>query len=621
MSSTGNFGPWLSYFYASLRREARARKFQYVFNIPHMRALKIQDSNLKLKLTEKNLPIPVRLETNIFDTDLSHVQNLILADVRNQNEVTFGFHIKDMQGTVPDRGILTTLLTNPVLPTYLGSGYAKEKLERTPFEYKYTIKLETDIEDRTLQPFNRILWPDPIFSNFCRGIGVSPKLYKELLAKDIHFKSPCNNNLLPIYKVSSIPEGYNSIGLFPKFNKDQLEVFNDIDGLSALVTAKPCVDYQYAKVRDIITSTLSKDSLETNNVDDKAVQLIPMLSKTHPSRDTLSKLLKIAKYDTKLWSTSGMTNKTCPGDILRSALVARNCNRGALRREFMKHYVSFNIVSLIKRLNDHEVSKDFISPESKINWKSSDYYIWHQYDKLQKGFKIPNNFQDLQLIRHDFSDFLRRLFEYHCLITAEMKVQGSAFFENIDEVPGTSRCYAVSTLMNSILCNNKTLRTLYPSLALYIDSTLTIQDQSKRLLLPKLAETSSSELGERISNIIREMISFENNVFHDKFTSHSRMRSEINSPMKDWKIIILHKKPFSVEQIQTMRYQSRIFTQFTNTLESIEKISYSICVEKKMIDEDTIIYLYKMNREKKSSLYNMMAEIMQNPDAKNVQEM
>jgi len=141
MSSTGNFGPWLSYFYASLRREARARKFQYVFNIPNMKALKIQDSNSRLKLVEKNLPIPVHLETSIFNTDLSHVQNLLLADVRNQKSVKFGFQIKGIEGTVPDRGIISSILKNPVLPNYLDSGFAKEKLKKTPFEYKHTIRL------------------------------------------------------------------------------------------------------------------------------------------------------------------------------------------------------------------------------------------------------------------------------------------------------------------------------------------------------------------------------------------------------------------------------------------------------------------------------------------------
>ncbi|CAB4252989.1 similar to Saccharomyces cerevisiae YHL038C CBP2 Mitochondrial protein required for splicing of the group I intron aI5 of the COB pre-mRNA, binds to the RNA to promote splicing [Maudiozyma barnettii] len=620
MSSTGNFGPWLSYFYASLRREARARKFQYVFNIPNMKALKIQDSNSRLKLVEKNLPIPVHLETSIFNTDLSHVQNLLLADVRNQKSVKFGFQIKGIEGTVPDRGIISSILKNPVLPNYLDSGFAKEKLEKTPFEYKHTIRLDTDTNDETLHVFDRVLWPNPIFSNFCRGVGVTPKLYKELLTKDIHFRSPCNSDLLPIFKIESIPEGYDSMGLFPKFNKDQSEIFKGIDAMSALITATPCIGYQYSKVRDAITSTLSNDGLELDRIDKKDIQLFPMVSKTHSSRDTLAKLLVIAKYDTKLWSISAMTNKICPGDILRSTLFARNCNRGALRREFMKHYVSFNVVSLATRLNDHKVTKDFISDESAINWKPWDLYIWHEYEKLEKDFKIPNDFQDLQLIRHDFSGFLRRLFEYHCLVTAEMKVNGSTFFENTDEIPGSARCYAVTTLLNSILNNSKTLETLYPGLAAFIDSKLPKQSQIQKTLLPKLDDSRSLEVGERISNIIREMISFENNVFHDKFTSHSRMHSEINSPMKDWKIIILHKKPFSEEQIRTIRYQSRIFTQFTNTFESIDKISYSICVEKKMIDEDTIIYLYKMNREKKSSLYNMMAEIMKNPDIKDVPE-
>ena len=226
---------------------------------------------------------------------------------------------------------------------------------------------------------------------------------------------------------------------------------------------------------------------------------------------------------------------------------------------------------------------------------------------------MPDNLEELQSIRYNFNDFLRRLFEYQCLVIAEMKVQGEGVFIDKRHPENPSRCYAVARLLMAILRSNPVIETLYPGLALYAENKLFTPQPYTANNLPYEKEQVFIEAKERFMNIVREMISFESKIFNDKFTTYRKMVSQIDSPIKDWKIIILNKKPFTPEQIQILKYHSRIFTQFAYSFEEIDKISYSICVETKMIDEDTIIYLYKMNREKKSSLHNIVAHIMKGP--------
>ena len=618
MSKQNTFGPWLSYFYASLRRQPNARKYQYVNNLPQIKSFKLQNVSHRLKHPKTtNIPIPVYLEQNILDTDLSKLQNLLVADSKNVDGVPLGFHINNISGEVPDRNIITSILRSPVLPDYLDDDYFNKALQEIPFNYKHTIKLELERPSRNLRNLDRILWPDLVFSNFCRGIAVSPELYKQLLMEDNHFKSPTNNSLLPIFKSNSIPDGYSMMGLFPKFDTEQKKLFTKgPDAAVALIGGRPCSGSQYMKVRERVTSTISKDvsDKQQDNTFSNAVQFYPYQSTTHPSRDTLRKFLVIARSDSLLWTNSLVTDKTCPGDILRATLLAKNTNKGSLRREFMKNFTLFNVMSQAKRLNTHKSMREYPDEQLPIKWQPWDYYILEQYTKLTNNFKTPDTLEALQLARYTFSDFLRRLFEYQCLITAEMKVQGEAFFTNKYAPETPSRCYAVSRLLIAILRFNPVIETLYPGLALYAENQLVTPQQYTENSLPSENEPKSVELQERIMNIIREMISFESKIFNDKFTAYKKMVSQLDSPVKDWKIIILNKKPFTPEQVQILKYHSRIFTQFAYSFEEIDKISYSICVETKMIDEDTIIYLYKMNREKKSSLHNMVAHILQGSD-------
>lgn len=621
MSKQNSFGPWLSYFFASLRRQPNARKYQYVNNLPQIKNLKLQNVSHRLKYPKKtNIPIPVYLEQNILDTNLSILQNLLLADSKNVDGTPLGFHINNVTGEVPDRNIISSILRSPVLPNYLNDDYFNKALQDIPFNYKHTIKLDLERPSRNLRNLDRILWPDLIFSNFCRGIAVSPELYKQLLMEDNHFKSPTNSSLLPIFKSNSIPGGYSMMGLFPKFDSQQKVLFTKgPDAAAALIGGRPCSGPQYMKVQERVTSTISKDVSyeQQNNSFSNAVLFYPSHSTTHPSRDTLRKILRMARSDSLLWTNSVVTDKNCPGDILRSTLLARNTNKGSLRREFMKNFTLFSVMSLTKRLNTHKSMQESPAEQLLIKWQPWDYYIWEQYIKLTNNFKTPENFEALQLVRYNFSNFLRRLFEYQCLVTAEMKVQGERFFSNIEHPEDQSRCYVVSRLLIAILRLNPVIETLYPGLALYAENQLFTPQQYTKDNLPYEEEQKSVESQERIMNIIREMISFESKIFNDKFTAYRKMISRIDSPVKDWKIIILNKKPFTPEQMQILKYQSRIFTQFAYSFEEIDKISYSICVETKMIDEDTIIYLYKMNREKKSSLHNMVADILKGTEDNN----
>lgn len=88
------------------------------------------------------------------------------------------------------------------------------------------------------------------------------------------------------------------------------------------------------------------------------------------------------------------------------------------------------------------------------------------------------------------------------------------------------------------------------------------------------------------------------------------MVSQFDSPITDWKVIIVYKNLLSEDFSKTIQFTTRIFTQFVTSLDDVDKVSYSKCIAKEMIDENTFVYLYKMSREPKSTTRNVLAEIL-----------
>lgn len=610
MNNSRGLERWMAYFFASMRRQPRARKYQYVVNVPQIRQLKLQNTGKQLASNKGKIEISVNMNKDIFKIDVSQIQKLLVEDVRYTDNATFRLrnNKQDLDGKpISNWEILASMLSNPIDPKYLERRYNDEGLINIPFRFKHTIQMQVDNPDGTSASFNRVLWPDPIFSLSCRGIGLTPEMYKQLSNKNTKIINPANDGVLPIYEVNFIPKGYNVIGLFPQFIPQHKSIFQDIDFYSASIKARACLGKQNEIVKKLITTDYKDNETETETSE---LFLSSKDSNIHNSRNTLEKLLDMANYDSKLWSTSIMTNKSCPGDIFRSALMAKNVNRTALRKEYMKNYVLFNFISLNLRIQEYLNSHQNPNLGSEIQWKPWDRFIWNEFQKLESNMMKENTIEQLQELRYKFNNFLYRLFEYNCLVTAEMKVQGKKFFEN-NENNDISRAMEVSLLSKTILTQCKEISTFYPGLALYIKKVFATANIDIVHKMPVIEDPKIQEIGEVIFNIIKEMIIFESeHIYSDKFNSHRRMVSEQSSPLTDWKIVILHKKPLLNRYAEVIKYQSRIFTQFLTNLGDIDKIRYSKCICKTMIDENTFIYLYKMSREKRSSLSDIVADIM-----------
>lgn len=600
-----SLGKWLPYYFASLRRQASAKRYQYKSNVPNIRQLKLQDAGKRLKNSQDQPAIPVFLKNDIFDNSLANIRKLLFEDVRRSNEnVRFGLDVMNKTGKLKDWQIISSIFQTPVDPNLLDGDTFHAMATDKPLEIRHTIKLAALNDENGIDPFKNVLWPKLIFSYYCRGIGVTPTLYDKIANTGICAKKPLSDMQLPIFKVDFIPNGYDCIGLFPKFQKKHLEVFQEFDKFSALIESRLCDVHEINKIKKLVNADIGPETSSINFVDSDG-----KVSTNKREGSTLSDLVKTANFDSKLWSFASSKDRSCPGDILRSAIIANNPNRSAIRRDFLKHFVLFNTVSLTERLGQHLNTEGQIAEDIIQLWKPWDYAMWYTFQQYISATPKIKEINDLKTLRAHFSRFLEALTQYSTLVTSEMKLTGSKFFTG-DRENSLSRADMVFLLLSTILRNNKDIDLLYPAMSTFISKTIHDVGDGRSNLLPKFGDEENYVIGITLLKIVKELIKCESHVYKDNFTSYKNMVSELGSSIGDWKVIVVYKGHLNEEYAKTIQYTTRIFTQFVNSLDDVDKVSYSKCVSKEMVNEDTFVYLYKMSRQPKSSTNDVLSEIL-----------
>lgn len=597
---------WLPYFFAALRRQPNARKYQYKNNIPEIRQLKLQDAGKRLTASKGKSPIPVFLNGDIFDININDIKKLIFEDARRSNEsVRFGLDVlHENGGPVKDWKTLASIFQTPIDPKLLTKEDYYNMAKDNTFTMRHTIKLKTTGITDGSKPFDNVLWPKLVFSNHCRGIGVTPDLFEKISKMKVFVRNPTTNTNLPIIQVDFIPKGYDCIGLFPRFEEKHFQVFQKMDKFSALIDSKLCDDNEIRRMKSLVNTDIGEEVSSVEIINTKGAKVDRLSEK-----NTLSKLLNLANFDSKLWSIGSNKDRTCPGDILRSAIIAKSTGRNTIRKETMKHYILFNTISLLRRLREHQNKNGVPDYQNMQQWKPWDYAIWYIFHQHLAMTPKIKTFEDLQLVRAQYSRFLEVLSQYTIMVTSEMKLMGSQFFE-VEGKESISRSDMVTLLLSSMLRETKYTELLYPGLNEYIMSHIPAAYSGTADLLPKLGNEKSYANGVTLLRIISELINFENIVHKDKFTSYRNMVSQFDSPITDWKVIIVYKNLLSEDFSKTIQFTTRIFTQFVTSLDDVDKVSYSKCIAKEMIDENTFVYLYKMSREPKSTTRNVLAEIL-----------
>ena len=199
------------------------------------------------------------------------------------------------------------------------------------------------------------------------------------------------------------------------------------------------------------------------------------------------------------------------------------------------------------------------------------------------------------------------MIQYQFLVIAEMKHYGTEFFnfEHPNKAPNVLKYLLI---LQTILKSNRLLSIIYPNLSLMINDSFDSLPKFSFNSLPEDIDYIST--GKRINAIIAEEIEYENYLFSDKFDGSHNLGFEPVSRIEDWKIVIVLKQPLSRELKTIIKNNTRIWTQFVDTMEQLSKTGYSKCISKKMIDDKTFICLFKLNLGPKRPIEEIMKDTM-----------
>ncbi|CCF59935.1 hypothetical protein KAFR_0I01540 [Kazachstania africana CBS 2517] len=598
------FNEWSALFFSSLRREASARKYIYKFNLPRIKKLVANRAERQLfKATEAN-EVPVLLDRSVFGLKISQIQQLLLKDISAPAKTVFKLVRTDhVASPVESWDVLNSLLQHPVVKTYTND------TRNTPIKslgdiFAFTNIIAVPMAEETLE----VVWPDPMFSYFCRGIGVTSEVHDKLVRDDITLINPATKTKLPVFTVKFVPTGYKAIGLFPKFVPEHRSIFKGLDLYGAMVTSKICKGKEKQAVENVIRRKLN--AMDGSN--DNIVNLLPIFEVGNSTRGenlTLREFINDSKKFNHLWRSSDSRNAICPGDILRATILNDEITSTQVGKEFMVHSVLFNIFSQVWRskLKMKEYSSLNDDLLGSYQWKPWDSFIWNEFQKIENE-PAAFTLEDVILLKNKFDRFLIDLHNYHCIVTSEMKLYRRNFFQD-GEQP-VARVIPTSLILQNILQHCKWIKVFYPGLKMAIDEQFHTLKDFPSTVVPQ--DDAVLKMGSRISAIVQEMAMYEQIIYKDDLGDNIYKKEKTDVIFDDWKVVILLKYSLPNDIITTIKFGTRVYVQFVNSLENVTRIAYSKCLSKRMIDEDTFIFLYKLNKEDKIPMGKMVETVMHN---------
>ncbi|CCD26191.1 Cbp2p NDAI_0H00170 [Naumovozyma dairenensis CBS 421] len=625
-SANNTLKPWVSLLFASMRRQALAKRFNYRDNVPFLRTRSL-NSTIECINHENLTKVPIETYRTLSNIEIPQLQDILIKDInipKGSSAIQLVRTDKASQSMkhleIADWASIVPMFINPILPNYELAN--KNNSQWPEFAMKQTIKLVSTADQNII--LNKTLWPQSIFSNNCRAIGVNNQKYNELQGKGkpMTFINPSNGNHLPILileNVGDIPDGCDSIGIFPRFVPEHRKLFHQLDLLDsygASIDSPPCNHKELEKIKNERTSLIKGFNKSIHNRRE---------AKIKPPKGELTSLKRLLERTIShktLWSRAKSEDRTCPADVLRCILLSNEIDTNAIRVEFIKSFILYNILTQSWRLND-QLKKDIIDIRNysssgqvidNLNWKSWDLYIWRKHEEIN-AMELPQNLDDVVLAKERFDEFLKKLLNYQCMIVSEMKHLKTKFLEGTSAPTAPPRAITVSIIFQTILQNNKWIQVFYPGFMTLINDSL--PDFGLKLEpnnIHKRQEENMIFEGEKINAIMKAMLDAEAYLYEDKFANNKPLKIVEVTRMENWKLVILSKLPFPKEVAKLLQYNSKIYTQFVNDPEDVDRNGYSMCTFKKMIDKDTFLYLYRLKDFKQLSQEKLMQTIVDEVD-------
>ncbi|QLQ77934.1 hypothetical protein HG537_0A01810 [Torulaspora globosa] len=569
-------GSWRALFFAAFRRQPSSKNYRYKYVASKIKKL-VLDTHRKGLVNAEFEPIMVRCDRQLFTSSIHKLREVILKDISEPSER----YIKILQtGTTlrRDRGPIGVLSWQNIAPIFghpLNPICATEGTDSS-LEYRNTLRLSSkDGREELL----RVRWPDLGYSNSCRGVGVTEEKLNEL-GKDVEFVNPANGNLLRLYQVNEVPEGCDGIGLFPAYVPSQRQYFTGLELCAALIRQSPCTKEEQSKLEAHISSSVT--AVAEQPLDETCFV-------------TLKQLMDAINKCKTLWSSGRDKDKTCPGDILRCSLISQKVDFCQLIEEYCKHYILFSLVSQASRMS-HALDQSALHESHELEFSPMDAFVRQEFQRVNRT-ALPTTVSELIEYKKEIDKFLELLSTYYFSIVSEMKAFSRTYFRDGTNVP---RAVPVLKVLQEVIRDCKGFKIFYPNLSLYMTKVL---PEMSKLAEPKEPITTDEEenlkLGSKILTMFKHIAQFENMMFYDKFTITTGLEIDPITSLKTWKIVIVSKNPLPVEIKRSLLFSSRIYTECVRDLENATLIQHAICEDRKMIDEDTFMFLYRLQRPPK----------------------
>ncbi|CAI4063308.1 hypothetical protein SKDZ_08G0050 [Saccharomyces kudriavzevii ZP591] len=598
---------WQTLFMVSLRRQGSSSRYKYKFNmedITHRVFPRCKQAFKKTNLKYEYCDIG----GSLYNISLMSLQKLLLRDINAADGNVFKIVRTDLVEKKSNNRIqhweqIAPMFDHPLSLYEISLGEMNKEEFRPSFEWQQLIKVRSPDEKFNLE---RVIWPKSVFSNFCRGIGVRENTYDRLLKQNNGelpvFVNPANAKPLPLFKVTdetAIGE-FDGIGIFPYFVDAHKTFFvTEIDKLKAKIASPLCNSNERKRSEKANTGRLLENEkgkpfyLDAKNVTSRVAD---------GNITTLKHLLERSVSHKTLWSKQSTKDRTCPGDVLRSTVLSNDFSIRQLRNEFCKNFILYNIYTILQR--NKKNTRD-LTPETNVtnfhfDWKVWDSYIWKQFQETE-SMEIPVDQVSLVNYRVKYDLFLEDLQTYSTLVIAEMKWNQSSIFQNDEAF--LSRFEHIALVLQTILTKSRIIKTFQPNLYKFMQDDLqstffesvSFTDSINATIEPTFANEQSLQSANALKKFANQLLYFEQKIYAEKFHVSRPIQLRPLTLSDNYKIVILDKQNAIPEIFETLlKFMTQIKTYFVKDLAEVELHGHMHCIDKKMLDKSTFMYLYEL---------------------------
>ncbi|CAI4039343.1 hypothetical protein SMKI_08G0060 [Saccharomyces mikatae IFO 1815] len=598
---------WQTLFMVSLRRQGSSSRYKYKFNMENIthRAF----PRCKQAFKEKNLAYEYcDLGGTLYNVSLIELQRLLLRDINAPHDHVFKIVRTDLGEKPPKNRIqhweqIAPIFDHP-LSLYEATLNRMDKDFKPSFEWQQLIRIRSKDDKLKLQ---RVIWPKSVFSNFCRGIGVKKSTYDRLSKENDGeapvFINPANAKPLPLFQITddTVVGEFDGIGIFPYFVDTHKALFvTEVDKLKTKIVSPLCNLNEQKRTDKANAGRLLENEMGKPFYLD---------SKSGTSRvvdgniTTLKRLLERSISHKTLWSKQTNKDRTCPGDILRATVLSNDFSITQLRAEFCKNFILYNIFTILQR---NKKSIRAFSSDSNISsfhfdWKVWDSCIWKQYQGTE-SMPLPTDQASLVSYKTKYDSFLQDLQTYSTLVISEMKWNQSSIFQN-DEL-SLSRFEHIALVLQTILTKSRMIKTFQPNLYKFMQDDLrpvtlmesaNFVDSINKTIVPGFASEQSLQSASALMKLANKMLYFEQKVYAEEFRVNRPIKLRPLTLSENYKIVILDKQNSIPEIFKSLlKFMTQIKTYFVRDLTEVELHGHMHCIDKKMLDNSTFMYLYEL---------------------------